>query len=163
MTLNLIWSQTSAGVLGGATGAAPWTLPEDVEHVRRLTAGCPVLLSRAAWDALPGPLRPLPDPDTIVLTRDRAWSAAGVTVVADVDAALTATAGRRTWVLGAGRDHPELLALADRVEITEVDLDVPGDVVAPVLGHRVWSSVTQAWRVSSSGVQYRFASYLRAA
>ena len=162
MTLNLIWSQTPTGVLG-PVGDLPWHLPEELARFRSLTAGCPVVLGRATWDALPDDLRPLPGQDTLVLTRDVGWSAPGAIVVHDVEQALALTAGRDTWVVGAGRVYAQLVDVADRVEVTEVDLEVAGDRSAPALWASRWSATAGAWRTSSTGVHYRFASYLRVA
>lgn len=160
--LGLIWAQARGGVIGH-DGGIPWHVPEDLARFRRLTLGAPVLMGRATWESLPDRFRPLPGRQNLVLTRTPGWTADGATVVADVDDAERALAGRDAWVIGGGQVYAALIGRADRLEVTEVDLDVPGDAVAPVVDPARWTAVAtdpdEGWHTSTTGVRYRFVSY----
>jgi dihydrofolate reductase len=164
MTLALIWAQARGGVIGH-DGGIPWRLPEDQARFRRLTTGHPVLMGRATWDSLPERLRPLPGRDNVVLTRVPGWSAPGAVVVGSLEEAVRAVAGRDAWVIGGGQVYAAFLDLADRLEVTEVDLDVPGDAVAPPVDPARWRVATAdpdgAWHTSTTGLRFRYLGYVR--
>lgn len=166
MSLALVWAQTTGGVIG-RDGTMPWHLPEDMARFRELTIGHPVVMGRATWQSLPPRFRPLPDRENIVLSRDERFEAPGATVVGDVAAAVAAVGERRAWVIGGGAVYAATIGMADRLEVTEIDLAVPGDTVAPDVADG-WRPVAvrpeSGWAVSAeAGTRYRFLSYLRAA
>jgi len=164
VTLGLVWAQARGGVIGRA-GALPWHLPEDLARFRRLTTGSPVLMGRATWDSLPERFRPLPGRENLVLTRTPGWAAPGATVFPDVAAAERALAGRDAWVIGGGQVYAALIGRADRLEVTEIDLEVPGDAFAPDVDGAVWQQVAtdpdDGWHTSAGGLRYRFVSWRR--
>lgn len=166
MSLALIWAQSPDGVIG-VDNALPWRVPEDSAHFRALTSGHPVVMGRATWESLPERFRPLPGRDNIVLTRTDGYAAPGAVVVASLDEALAAVGARDAWVMGGGAVYEQALPLADRVEITVVDLDVDGDTWAPTLDdawERVACEPADGWSQSSAGgVAYRFESWRRRA
>jgi dihydrofolate reductase len=158
--LGLIWAQSTSGVIG-RDGGIPWQLPEDLIHFKRITAGRTVVMGRRTWDSLPAKVRPLPGRKNIVVTRQTDFMAQGATVVGNLDDALT---DADTWVIGGEQIYTLALPLADRCEVTEIDLDVPrddGDAVAPVLDV-AWIGTPGEWQTSDAGVRYRFHSYHRA-
>lgn len=209
LRLGLIWAQARAadggpGVIGRG-GTLPWHLPEDLAHFRRITTGYPVIMGRTTWESLPPRFRPLPGRANIVLTRrsDAALDAAfdGAVVVADVAAAVTAATAAtasvvsagggpngdgEVWVVGGAEVYAMTLSLADRLEITEIDLtlaptderdarapelDAAWRVVAtdpPAVGSDAGAGAgagageSDPWHVSTTGLRYRFVTYGRA-
>lgn len=141
MRLALVWAQTPAGVIG-RDGALPWHLPEDLARFRRLTAGHAVLMGRRTWESLPDRMRPLPDRRNVVLSRDPAYAAAGAQVVRSLPDALALVGDDdEVWVIGGATLFDELISRADRLEVTEVDLEVPGDTHAPAVAADRWRAV----------------------
>lgn len=165
MSLALIWAQAHRGVIG-RDGALPWHLPEDLAHFRALTHGATVLMGRRTWDSLPDRFRPLPGRRNVVLTRDCTWSAAGAQTRSQLDAALDELLAGDTpvWVIGGAQVYAAALPRADRLEVTELDLAVDGDVLAPVVTSG-WTTAgrdpASGWHLSAGGVRYRFLSYVR--
>ena len=155
MTLGLIWAQTPAGVIG-IEGRIPWHVPEDMAHFRAVTDGHPVVMGRATWLSLPERFRPLPGRANVVLSRDPAFVAPGARVAASLESALAAVGDDDVWVIGGAAVYAAALPLADRLEVTEVDLDVAGDAFAPAIDPTVWvvASATD-WLVSRTGLAYR--------
>lgn len=152
--IGLIWAQARGGVIG-ADGTLPWHLPEDLAHFRETTAGAAVLMGRRTWDSLPERFRPLPGRRNLVLTRRAGWAAPGARPVSSPDDAVAAAGDGPLWVIGGGEVYAATVGRADRAEVTEIDLEVDGDTVAPVLGP-AWSRVEGEWRVSRTGLRYRF-------
>ena len=163
--LALVWAQTADGTIG-RDGTLPWAVPEDLAHFRRLTAGHPVVMGRRTWASLPPRFRPLPGRTNVVLTRAAALE--GAVVAPDLDTALALAAaapgGEEVWVVGGGGVFTAVLPHADRVERTDLDLVVAGDTHAPALD-AAWEQVAadpaDGWHTSTSGVRYRFTTWLR--
>ena len=159
--LGLIWAEAHGRVIGRG-GALPWRLPEDLEHFKRTTLGCPVIMGRRTWDSLPPRFRPLPGRQNIVLTRSSDWSAHGAQRAASLDEALQLAAGApRAWVIGGAQLYAAAIARADELRITEIDLDVPdGDAFAPALGAE-WREVERSTHTAASGLRYSLLHYCK--
>ena len=167
MSLALVWAQSPTRVIG-RDGALPWRVPEDMARFRALTSGSPVLMGRATWESLPARFRPLPGRENLVLTRSPGYAAEGATVVTSFESALDRLAGRDGWVIGGGTVYSAAIEHADRLEVTEVDVEVEGDAFAPRIDPDVWSvrasDPPEGWHTSSAdGVRYRFLTYGRTA
>lgn len=163
MRTGLVWAQARGGVIG-ADGGMPWHVPEDLAHFKKLTLGCPVVMGRRTWDSLPPRFRPLPERVNIVVTRRPDWQATGALRASSLVDALRQAAGADwVWVTGGGQIFREAIAAADRLEVTDIDLDVPGDTTAPsVVGWRaVASDPAGGWHTSRTGLRYRFVRYER--
>jgi dihydrofolate reductase len=172
VTLALIWAQARAADGGpaviGRDGGLPWHLPEDLAHFRALTADRPVIMGRATWESLPPRFRPLPGRRNLVLTRRPERGAVGATVVPDVGAALALAGQGQAGVIGGAQVYAATIGLADRLEVTEIDLAVDGAARAPAIGpdwRRTGAAPDAAagWQTSAGGLRYRFVSYQRPA
>ena len=130
------------GVIG-RDGRLPWRIPEDLRRFRAATMGKPMLMGRRTFESLRGPL---PGRRHIVLTRSPDWRAAGVEVAHDLEAAL-ALAGTvpEVAVIGGAEIYRLLLPLADRIELTEVHADIPGDTSLEPFGPE-WREVAREER-----------------
>lgn len=164
MSLGLIWAQSPGGVIGRGN-ELPWRVPEDSAHFRRVTSGHPVVMGRSTWESLPERFRPLPGRDNIVLTRTPGYEAPGAVVVGSLADALVVVGMRDAWVIGGGAVYAQALELAERLEVTVVDIDVEGDTWAPAVGEG-WELVgrepDEGWLHSSvDEVPYRFESWRR--
>lgn len=159
--IGLVWAQTPDGVIGDS-GAIPWHVPEDLAHFRDVTAGATVVMGRATWQSLPARFRPLPGRRNVVLSRDAAFEAPGATVLDDLDAALRSAPD--VWVIGGGAVYAATIDRADRLEVTVVEVDVPGDTRAPAVGP-AWRLTAGGpgapWSVSRTGTRYRFDTWRR--
>ncbi len=162
--VGLIWAEAHDGVIG-AQGGMPWHVPEDLAHFKAITLGAPVVMGRRTWESFPARFRPLPGRRNIVVTRQQDWHDAGAERAASLEAALTLaeTSGSEwVWVIGGGQLYREAMAYADRLEVTELDLDVDGDTRAP--DRSAWTPAAGGqgeWATSSSGIRYRFLSLVR--
>ena len=158
MTVGLIWAQSTSGVIG-RDGAIPWHLPEDLARFKALTMGHTVVMGRRTWDSLPERFRPLPGRRNIVVSRNAQYRAEGAEVVGSIPALDSGP----TWVIGGAEIYHLAMPLATRCEITEVEVDMhprDEDTLAPVLDES-WGGESTPWRDSSSGLRYRFHSFLR--
>jgi dihydrofolate reductase len=129
--LALVAAVARNGVIGRGD-ALPWRLPEDLQHLRRVTMGAPVIMGRKTWDSLPERFRPLPGRRNIVVTRNPAWSAQGAEAAASLDAALAlVTAAPKAFVIGGGELYAAALPRVDELVLTEIERDFDGDAFFP--------------------------------
>ena len=169
VTIGLIWAEANGGVIGSG-GTMPWHLPEDLAHFRAVTGASTVVMGRRTWESLPERFRPLPGRPNIVVTRRPDWQAEGAVTAHSVEEAIAASgtddADATIWIIGGAELYSSAITRADRLEVTEIDLDVDGDTFAPAVGGE-WVAVATdpetGRHVSRTGLRYRFVRYERAA
>lgn len=155
--VGLIWAEARGGVIG-AEGGMPWNVPEDLAHFKEVTIGVPVVMGRRTWDSLPERFRPLPGRENIVITRQQDWQADGARSAANVAEAVRGL--ERAWIIGGADIFRQVIGQADRLEVTELDIQVEGDTFAP--SREGWRLVAEGdWQTSRTGVRHRFLSYER--
>ncbi|MFL6734240.1 MAG: dihydrofolate reductase [Sphingomicrobium sp.] len=125
--VTLVVARAINGVIG-RDGKLPWHIPADLKRFKQLTMDSTMVMGRKTFESLPGLL---PGRRHVVLTRDRDWSAADVTVVHTTDDALSAAAGERITVIGGAEIFALFLPIAQRLELTEVLEDVKGETIMP--------------------------------
>jgi dihydrofolate reductase len=135
--LLLIAAVARNGVIG-AGRSIPWRIPGDLKRFRALTMGKPLIMGRRTFESIGAPL---PGRQTVVVTRDRAWSHAGVAVAHNIDAALETARARgapEIMVAGGAEIYGQTIGMADRLYITEVDLAPTGDARFPTIDRARW-------------------------
>ena len=123
--MTLVVARATNGVIG-RDGTLPWRISADLKRFKRLTMGSVMIMGRRTFDSLPGLL---PGRKHIVLTRDRAWSAAGAEVAHSVEEALALAGNEPVSVIGGAEIFELFLPHATRLELTEVHGEIPGDTV----------------------------------
>ena len=138
----------------GVNNTLPWHLPEDLAHFKTTTMGGCLIMGRKTFDSIG---RPLPGRRTIVITRNKNWAHSGCETAGEIDAALALAAqdSRPIFVVGGAQIYEQTLAIAKRIVVTEVALDVAGDAVFPVIDLGVWAGVQGDWQTSRTGTQFR--------
>jgi dihydrofolate reductase len=138
----LVLAVSENGVIGRGN-ALPWDLPDDLQHFKKATMGCPILMGRKTFESVG---RPLPGRTNLVLTRDSTWQAPGVTVFSSVDKALALAEAQAlidgasaVCVVGGAEIYRLCLPKADRILLTLVHGDVSGDATFDL-------SVLDTWR-----------------
>jgi dihydrofolate reductase len=118
----------------------PWRVPGEQAEFKRLTTGHTLLMGRTTYESIG---RPLPGRTTIVLTRDRSWSADGVLVAHSLSDALARAAllPGEVIVAGGARLYADAMPLASEQIISEVPLDPEGDAFYPEIDPAAWEVV----------------------
>lgn len=175
--IGMIWAQARDGVIGTG-GTMPWHLPEDLKHFKATTSGSPVVMGRRTWESFPPRFRPLPGRTNIVVTRDDGYAADGAVRAASLDEGLALARedlarrsqeepGQATdtlWVIGGGTLYAAAMDVADLLVVTEIDLEVDGDTLAPEIPadfspRRI--DPAEGWHESAGGLRYRILTYTR--
>ena len=132
------------GVIG-SDQTIPWRVPSDMAFFKKTTMGKPIVMGRKQFETVG---KPLPGRTNIVITRQRGYQPEGVLVFHDVEAALAA-AGKiaeadgvdEIMIIGGGELYAQLMARADRLYITHIDLSPSGDVRFPAIAPEQWTVV----------------------
>jgi dihydrofolate reductase len=121
--VTIVVARAQNGVIG-RDGKLPWHISADLRRFKALTMGSVMVMGRKTFDSLPGLL---PGRRHVVLTRDPQWQAHGAEVAHSTEEALRLAGGAPVSVIGGADIFELFLPLADRIELTEVLQDVPGD------------------------------------
>lgn len=170
MELTLIAAVARNGVIGRQNDLV-WRDPLDMARFKQLTAGATVIMGRRTWESLPPRFRPLPGRRNIVVTRQPHYGAPGAALAHSLEEALSLAAegpdhrpgSTQVFVMGGGDLYAQALPLAHRLELTEVDADIPGDVYFPLREPGSWRCVARETHTGQDGTPFVFASYLRQA
>jgi dihydrofolate reductase len=139
-----------------------WNIPEDMAHFKALTAGHTVIMGRKTWESLPPRFRPLPDRHNIVISRQADYAAPGAEVADSLENALKLAATVATvFVIGGEQIYRQAMALADRLEITEIKLEPEGDAWFPEIEANDWKNTAKNTPSSQSGTGFSFLTYCR--
>lgn len=129
--LTLVVAVAKNGVIGRG-GQLPWRLSSDMKRFKAATMGKPVLMGRKTWGSLQ--VRPLPGRQNLVLTRDANFKADGAWVYTDVAAMIAAglamaeaARAAEVCIIGGAQLYQATLAQAERMVLTEVNLEPEGD------------------------------------
>lgn len=144
MVLSMIVAKARNGVIG-RDNKMPWHLPEDLKYFKRVTMGKPVIMGRKTYQSIG---RALPGRLNIVITQNPDFSAEDVRVAASVEEAIVLAqqaggAVEEVMIIGGAQVYRQALARADRLYITEVDVDIEGDACFPELDFNAWSLLSR--------------------
>jgi dihydrofolate reductase len=139
-----------------------WNIPEDMAHFKALTAGHTVIMGRKTWESLPPRFRPLPGRRNIVISRQGDYAAPGGEVANSLENALNlASTANTAFIIGGEQIYQQAMSLADRLEITEVELEPEGDAWFPEIPATDWKVAQKNTPSSQSGTGFSFLTYCR--
>ena len=146
--LFLVYARAANGVIG-LKGDLPWHIPADLKRFKALTMGqsdgqgYPMIMGRKTFQSLPGML---PGRRHIVLSRRERWDHDGALLAHTVDEALDLARddnpGGRIAVIGGAAIFDVFEPRAERIELTQIHADYPGDVFMPEPGP-AWEEVAR--------------------
>lgn len=108
----------------GRDNQMPWKISADLQFFKRVTMGHPVIMGRKTWESIG---RPLPGRRNIVVSRNANYEAKGADLVGSLEEALkNLNEFERVFVIGGEQLFKQAFDKADRLYITEIDLDIEG-------------------------------------
>lgn len=145
--ITLILARAANGVIG-AGGKLPWHLPADLRRFKQRTMGRPMIMGRKTFDSLPAVLE---GRRHIVLTRDAEWQDENAEVAHSVEEALRMANAPQVMVIGGAEIYRLFLPLADRIDLTEIELEPAGDAVIAALDPAEWQEVAREAHPAADG------------
>jgi dihydrofolate reductase len=135
--VSLIVAMSKHGVIGDQ-GRIPWHLPAELQRFKRITMGHHIVMGRKTWESIG---RLLPGRKTVIVTRNPSYAVPGAIVADSLQAALAICLyDEEVFVIGGAELFREALPIADRLYLTVVDTELPGDTVMPDIDFSVWEA-----------------------
>jgi len=120
----------------GADNKIPWKLSGDLQMFKQITMGHHLIMGRKTWESVG---RLLPGRTTVVVTRQKNYSAPGALIADSFDTAIVACGNdKEIFVIGGAQLFDVALSRADRIYLTLVDAEVAGDTRMPEFDLKLW-------------------------
>lgn len=160
LPLTLIVAMGENRVIGRNNGLC-WHLRSDLKFFKANTMGRPMVMGRKTFQSIG---KPLPNRETIVLTRDVNWPAPpGVHVRSSLDEALRLgdELGRKMGahdiaIVGGADLYAQTLPIADRILLTLVHASPHGDTFFPTFAHMPFTEISRESHGASDGDDHSF-------
>lgn len=143
-TLILVVAAADNGVIGRDNHLL-WRLKTDLRRFRDLTWGKPMIMGRKTFQSIG---KPLPGRETIVLTRDPAFEAAGThaartwdDAVAQANALAQSMSANEIAIVGGAEIYALALPHVQKIFLTKVHAAPDGDAVFPALDPSVFKEI----------------------
>ncbi len=137
--ITLVVGRDRNGAIG-KENTIPWHAPEDLKAFQRETLGGAIIMGRNTWDSLP--FKPLKNRLNVVVSSNP--ECADV-VCPSIEAAIEMARAQgymRIYGIGGAGIYAAMLGMADRLMITEVDIEVEGaDTYFPQFDAADWRHV----------------------
>lgn len=143
MILSAIAAMARNRVIG-VDNKLPWHIPEDFKFFKEKTKGHILIMGRKTFESLG---KPLPNRFHIVITRQESfkYEDPNVQVVNNLSMAIELAHmlttkygtkfGEEVFVAGGGEIYKQSLDLVDRIYLTVIEQDFPGDAKFPEFNH----------------------------
>lgn len=148
----------------GKNNDLPWHISADLKHFKEITQGGVVVMGRKTLESMG---RTLPKRVNWVITRDSNWSFEGTKVAYSIENALAQAVTdvqasekpESIFVIGGGEIFKQTMNIADRLELTHVELDVQGDAYYPEIPAEFKKVVSEQHIDDKTGIAFEFATY----
>ena len=129
MLKSLIVAMASNSVIGDK-GEIPWHIPGEQKMFKDITMGHAMIMGRKTYEDIG---RALPGRTSIVTTRQTDYAAPDCIVVNDLESALKSCPADESeaFIIGGGQIFNATIATADRIYLTVLPREVPGDTYFP--------------------------------
>ena len=135
--ISLIVAYAHNNVIGNK-GRIPWDLPDDREHFKQLTLGSLVVMGRRTFEEIYKKFGAgLPGRETIVISKTKNYEGTNYRTVTGLKEALefarTKFQKKEIFICGGEAVYRDVISLKlpERLYITEIDADIPGDAFFP--------------------------------
>lgn len=159
MLISLIAAMAKNRVIG-RQGEIPWKIPGEQELFKKITLSHAVIMGRKTFESLDQPLR---GRTNIIITRQTDYRANDCIVVHDLSSAIQCCPEDEdeAFICGGGQLYHEALPLADRIYLTVIPREIPGDTYFPEISSTEFR-VRQSESIKAEGIApYNFFIYER--
>lgn len=147
MIVSIIAAYTEGGRVIGHEGQLPWRLPADLARFKALTMGHSLLMGRRTFQSLGG--RELPGRNLIVLTHGQLELPGSHAISNSLSGGLALAKQKfredELFLAGGGSVYSASLerGLVDRMYLTVVHAEIPGDTFFPTYEEGEWREIAR--------------------
>lgn len=142
----------------------PWHISADLKHFKEITQGGVVVMGRKTLESMG---RTLPKRVNWIITRDQNWRFEGTKVAYSIEDALTQAVAdvkasekpETIFIIGGGEIFKQTINIADRLELTHVELDVQGDAFYPEIPADFKKVASEQHIDDKTGIAFEFSTY----
>ena len=156
MIISLVVAASDNNVIG-KNNQLLWHLPKDMKFFKNVTWAMPVVMGRKTFESMGS--KPLNGRKNIVITRKANWTADGVSVVNNLDAAISLANEwnfKEVFVIGGGEIYLVAFQQANKIYMTRVHAELEGDTYFPVIEKNDWTLVSNVDNPADEKHAYRF-------
>ena len=146
----------------GRNNALPWRLPADLKHFKSLTMGHHMIMGRKTFESIG---KPLPGRISVVVTRNSDYSMPGIITANSLEAAISACGNdQEIFIIGGAELYRQAIHLADRIYLTEIEADIPGDAFMTEFERNLWQETSRTSHApdEKNAYPYHFVVYEKA-
>lgn len=155
--ISLIAAMAKNRVIGH-NNRIPWNIPEDMQYLRETTRGKPLIMGRATYESIteyrnidPKTERPMPGRFNVLVTRNPDYfgtnglpSGVGLSTSSQDGLAQAFDYAKQKnideiFIFGGAQIYKDLLPNAERLYLTEIDVDHEGDSFFPEFSDDEWT------------------------
>ncbi|MCJ8324572.1 MAG: dihydrofolate reductase [Rhizobiales bacterium] len=160
MHISIISAVAKNGVIG-LDNKMPWHISGDLKYFKAKTMGKPMIMGRNTFESM----GKLPGRTSIIISRNPQYKAdEGVIVVTSIAEAIafaTEIAMRdeqdEIMIVGGGQIYALGLPHADRIYLTEVDIEPKGDAYFPTFDASEWVEMSRKTVLAGAGDESDYA------
>ena len=154
--INIIAAVGKNNVIG-LKNSLPWNLPADLKYFAQTTKGKTVLMGENTFISILEKIgKPLPGRRNIVLTDKKNKKFSGAETVNSMGGAMKIIGDEEVFVIGGASVYRQMLPLADKLYITEVNYSGPGDAFFPALDQDKWILEKEEPRIKDGKNDYDY-------
>lgn len=155
MTISCIVAVAHNRVIG-RDNDIPWYLPADLQYFKKVTMGHTVVMGRNCYNSIG---RPLPKRTNIIVTRDPFYISSVCPIARSIPEALeiaNENGETEVFIIGGGQIYAQTVDLWDRLYLTEVDIDVEGDIFFPEIDMKQWKLLSEEHHTKDEKNEYNY-------
>lgn len=155
MVISCIVASAKNNVIG-KDNKMPWHLPADLAYFKKITSGHHILLGRKNFESIG---RPLPNRTNVIITGDKEFACSNCMVTYSIEEALSVAYNNgeeEVFIIGGGMIYEQSKDLWDKIYLTEIDLEVEGDVFFPELNWEKWELISSQENEKDDKNQYNY-------
>ena len=166
--VSLIAALAQNGTIG-LEGGMPWHISADLRYFKSVTTGAPIIMGRKTYISIGAAL---PGRANIVITRNLKLSIPDADVVNNLNLAISKAlalaeinGNKEVFVIGGAEIYRQALNLADKLYLTEIHANYPGDAFFPCLETEIWREESRTLNPPevNGGPAFSFVVYTRIA
>jgi len=142
MTISAIVATAKNNVIG-KDNDIPWYLPADLKYFKKTTLNHHIIMGRNCYESIG---KPLPKRTNVVLTRNPFFIVSNCYVTHSIEEALELAKNNgeeEAFIIGGAQIYGQSMDLWDKLYLTEVDLEVDGDVILPEINFDEWELISE--------------------
>lgn len=127
----------------GKDNDIPWYLPADLKYFKKVTLNHHIIMGKNCYYSIG---RPLPKRTNVVLSRDPFFTVSNCIVEHSIEDALEAAlrnGEHEVFIIGGGQIYEQSQKYWDKIYLTEVDLEVEGDIYFPEINKEEWNLISE--------------------